>query len=148
MQEPCTPERLLAIRRQYQVVIKIAGKKYWLWRAVDQDGFVLDILVQSRRDKKAAKRLFRKLLRKQGRTPRVLVTDKLKSYAAAKREIIPGVEHRQHKGLNNRAENSHQPTRRRERIMKRYKSPRRGAHRRMRLANSRPNFRPHCRIVS
>jgi hypothetical protein len=61
-------------------------------------------------------------LRKQGRTPRVLVTDKLKSYAAAKREIMPGVEHRQHKGLNTRAENSHQPTRRRERIMKRFKS--------------------------
>jgi putative transposase len=95
-----------------------------VWRAVDQDGFVLDILVQSRRDKKAAKRLFRKLLKKQGRDPRVLVTDKLRSYAAAKREIMPGVEHRQHKGLNNRAENSHQPTRRRERIMKRFKSPR------------------------
>ena len=89
-----------------------------------QDGFVLDVLGQSRRDKEAAKRLFRKLLKKQGRAPRVLVTDKLKSYAAAKREIMPGVEHRQHKGLNNRAENSHQPTRRRERIMKRFKSPR------------------------
>jgi len=99
-----------------EVVITIAGKKHWLWRAVDQEGFVLDVLVQSRRDKKAAKRLFRKLLRKQGRAPRVLITDKLKSYAAAKREIMPGVEHRQHKGLNNRAENSHQPTRRRERI--------------------------------
>ena len=107
-----------------EVVISIAGKKHWLWRAVDQDGFVLDVLVQSRRNKKAAKRLFRKLLKKQGRAPRVLVTDKLKSYAAAKREIMPGVEHRQHKGLNNRAENSHQPTRRRERIMKRFKSPR------------------------
>jgi putative transposase len=107
-----------------EVVISIAGKKHWLWRAVDQDGFVLDVLVQSRRDKKAAKRLFRKLLKKQGRAPRVLVTDKLKSYAAAKREIMPGVEHRQHKGLNNRTENSHQPTRRRERIMKRFKSPR------------------------
>src|SRR6478672_801199 len=88
------------------------------------DKWHLDDLVQSRRDKEAAKRLFRKLLKKQGRTPRVLVTDKLKSYAAAKREIMPGVEHRQHKGLNNRAENSHQPTRRRERIMKRFKSPR------------------------
>jgi putative transposase len=66
----------------------------------------------------------RKLLIKQERAPRVLITDKLKSYAAAKREIMPGVEHRQHKGLNNRAENSHQPTRRRERIMKRFKSPR------------------------
>src|SRR5271170_8205362 len=106
-----------------EVVINIAGKKHWLWRAVDQDGFVLDVLIQSRRDKKAAKRLFRKLLKKQGRAPRVLVTDKLKSYAAAKRELLPGVEHRQHKGLNNRAENSHQPTRRRERIMKRFKSP-------------------------
>jgi hypothetical protein len=74
--------------------------------------------------KRAAKRLFRKLLRKQGRAPRVLVTDKLKSYAAAKREIMPGVEHRQHKGLDNRVENSHEPTRRRERTMKRFKSPR------------------------
>ena len=107
-----------------EVVLTIAGEKHWLWRAVDQEGFVLDVLVQSRRDKKAAKRLFRKLLKKQGRTPRVLITDKLRSYAAAKREIMPGVEHRQHKGLNNRAENSHQPTRRRERIMKRFKSPR------------------------
>jgi putative transposase len=107
-----------------EVVITIAGKKHWLWRAVDQEGFVLDVLVQSRRNKKAAKRLFRKLLKKQARAPRVLITDKLKSYSAAKREIMPGVEHRQHKGLNNRAENSHQPTRRRERIMKRFKSPR------------------------
>ena len=107
-----------------EVVLTIAGKKHWLWRAVDQEGFVLDVLVQSRRDKKAAKRLFRKLLRNQGRAPRVLITDKLRSYAAAKRKIMPGVEHRQHKGLNNRAENSHQPTRRRERIMKQFKSPR------------------------
>src|SRR3954467_3937513 len=105
-----------------EVVITIAGQKHWLWRAVDQEGFVLDVLVQSRRDKKAAKRLFRKLMTKQGRAPRVLITDKLRSYGAAKREIMPGVEHRQHKGLNNRAENSHQPTRRRERQMKRFKS--------------------------
>ena len=107
-----------------EVQIRIAGKKHWLWRAVDQDGFVLDVLVQSRRDKKAAKRLLCKLLKKQGRAPRVLITDKLRSYGAAKREIMPGVAHRQHKGLNNRAENSHQPTRRRERQMKRFKSPR------------------------
>src|SRR3954453_8560501 len=107
-----------------EVCLMIRGTKHWLWRAVDQDGFVLDVLVQSRRDKKAAKRLLRKLLKKQGRPPRVLITDKLRSYGAAKREIMPGVEHRQHKGLNNRAENSHQPTRRRERIMKRFKSPR------------------------
>jgi transposase-like protein len=70
----------------------------------------------------AAKRLLRKLLKKQGMASPVMITDKLASYAAAKREIMPGVEHRQHKGLNNRAENSHQPTRRRERIMKRFKS--------------------------
>jgi len=107
-----------------EVVISIAGKKHWLWRAVDQDGFVLDVLVQSRRDRKAARRLLRKLLKKQGRAPRVLITDKLKSYAAARRDLKLGFEHRQHKGLNNRTENSHQPTRRRERQMKRFKSAR------------------------
>ena len=106
-----------------EVRIKIAGKKHWLWRAVDQDGTVLDVLVQSRRDKRAAKRLLRKLLKRQGRTPRVMVTDKLASHPAARKELMPGVEHRRHKGLNNRAENSHQPTRRRERQMKRFKSP-------------------------
>ena len=105
-----------------EVVIKIAGRKHWLWRAVDQHGVVLDILVQSRRNAKAAKRLLRKLLKKQGIAPRVMITDKLSSYAAAKRIVMPGVEHRQHKGLNNRAENSHQPTRRRERVMKCFKS--------------------------
>ena len=105
-----------------EVVINIAGRKHWLWRAVDQHGVVLDILVQSRRNAKAAKCLLRKLLKKQGRAPRVMITDKLASYGAAKREIIPGVEHRQHRKLDNRAENSHQPTRRRERIMKRFKS--------------------------
>jgi putative transposase len=105
-----------------EVVISIAGGKHWLWRAVDQLGVVLDILVQSQRNAKAAKRLLCKLLKKQGITPRVLTTDKFASYGAAKREIMPGVEHRQHRGLNNRAENSHQPTRRRERIMKRFKS--------------------------
>ena len=105
-----------------EVAITIAGKKHWLWRAVDQDGTVLDVLVQSRRDKKAAKRLLRKLLKRQRRPPRVMITDKLASYPAAKKELMPGVEHRRHKGLNNRAENSHQPTRRRERQMKRFKS--------------------------
>jgi putative transposase len=107
-----------------EVVLTIAGRKHYLWRAVDQEGFVLDVLVQSRRNKKAAKRLLRKLLKKQGHAPRVMVTDKLKSYAAAKKDLKLGGEHRQHKGLNNRAENSHQPTRRRERQMKRFKSPR------------------------
>jgi putative transposase len=106
-----------------EVMVKIAGVKHWLWRAVDQTGRVLDVLVQSRRDKQAAKRLLRKLLKKQMRLPRVMITDKLTSYGAAQRAIMPGVEHRQHKGLNNRAENAHQPTRRRERQMKRFKSP-------------------------
>jgi len=107
-----------------EVVLTIGGKHHYLWRAVDRDGFVLDVLVQSRRDKAAAKRLLRTLWKRQGRAPRVMVTDKLKSYAAGKRDIMPGVEPRQHKGINNRAENSHQPTRRRERQMKRFKSAR------------------------
>src|SRR5712691_9477871 len=83
----------------------------------------LDILVQCRRDKKAAKKFFRKLLKGLTYVPRVIVTDKLKSYGAVKREILPGVEHRQHRSLNNRAENSHQPTRERERRMQGFKSP-------------------------
>jgi putative transposase len=77
--------------------VKIAGVKHWLWRAVDQDGFVLDVLVQSRRNKAAAERLLRKLVKKQMRPPRVMVTDKLPSYAAAKKAILPRVEHRQHR---------------------------------------------------
>ena len=105
-----------------EVVISIAGKKHWLWRAVDQHGAVLDILVQSRRNAKAAKQLLRKLLKKHGIAPRVMITDKLASYGAARRAIMPGIEHRQHSGLNNRAENNHQPTRRRECIIKRFKS--------------------------
>ena len=107
-----------------EVCLMIRGTKHWLWRAVDQDGFVLDVLVQSRRDKRAAKRLLRKLLKKQCQPPRVMITDKLASYGAAKDEVMPSVEHRRHKGLNNRAETSHQPTRRRERQMKRFKSAR------------------------
>jgi len=106
-----------------EVELKINGKKSYLWRAVDADGNVLDILMQRHRDKAAAKKFFRKLLKKQGFAPRVMVTDKLKSYGAAKREMLPHVEHQQHKGLNNRAENSHQATRTRERRMQRFKSP-------------------------
>jgi putative transposase len=107
-----------------EVVITIRGKKHWLWRAVDQDGFVLDVLIQSRRDRTAAQRLMRKLLKKSATAPRVMITDKLKSCAAARNDMGLRFGHRQHKGLNNRAENSHLPLRRRERIMKRYKSPR------------------------
>jgi putative transposase len=77
-----------------EVVISIFGKKYWLWRVVDQHGIMLHVLVQIRRDANAAKRLLRKLLRKKGITPRVLITDKLASYGAANREIMPGIEHR------------------------------------------------------
>jgi putative transposase len=105
-----------------EVVLTIRGQKHYLWRAVDQDGNVLDILVQSRRHKKAAKRFFRKLLKGLQYIPRVIITDKLRSYGAAKREILPGVEHWQHKRLNNRAENSHQPTRLREKKMRKFKS--------------------------
>jgi len=103
--------------------LTLNGERYYLWRAVDQDDNVLDILVQSRRNKKAAKKFFKKLLKGLQYAPRVLITDKLKSYAAAKREVMPGVEHRQSRYLNNRCENSHRPTRQRERRMQRFKSP-------------------------
>jgi len=105
-----------------EVFLTIQGKRHDLWRAVDQDGHVLDLLVQRRRDKKAAKRFFRKLLKGFTYIPRVIITDKLKSYGAAKRELLPGVEYRQHRSLNNRAENSHQPTRQRERRIQQFKS--------------------------
>jgi putative transposase len=107
-----------------EVFIRVRGKVHYLWRAVDQHVNVLDILVQSRRSARAAKRFFRKLLRGLRYVPRVVVTDKLRRYAAAKREVLPGVEHRQSRYLNNRAEVSHQPTRRRERQMQRSKSAR------------------------
>jgi putative transposase len=106
-----------------EVFLTINGERHYLWRAVDQAGNVLDILVQSRRNKAAAKKFFRKLLKRLTYVPRVIITDKLKSYGAAKRDILPGVEHRQHRYLNNRAENSHQPTRQRERRMQGFKSP-------------------------
>jgi len=106
-----------------EVFLKINGKLHYLWRAVDQQGNVLDILVQSRRNKLAAKKFFRKLLKGCQYVPRVIITDKLASYGAAKQELLRQVEHRQHKRLNNRAENSHQPTRQRERGMRRFKSP-------------------------
>ena len=103
---------------------KIAGKRHWLWRAVDDEGEVLDILVQSRRDKAAAVRLLRKLIRKQGGfAPETITTDKLGSYGAAIRQLRLSARHEQGQRRNNRAENSHQPTRRRERKMQRFKSP-------------------------
>jgi len=105
------------------VFIGINGVRHYLWRAVDQDGTVLDILVGRRRNKAAAKKFFRKLLKGLQYIPCVLITDKLASYGAAHREMLPRVEHRRHKGLNNRAEHSHQPTRQRERRMRRFTSP-------------------------
>jgi putative transposase len=106
-----------------EVFLKINGRLHYLWRAVDQDGDVLDILVQSHRNKKAAKKFFRKLLKGLRYVPRVIITDKLRSYSAAKAELLPGVEQCQDKWQNNRAENSHQPTRLRERVLRRFKSP-------------------------
>jgi putative transposase len=105
-----------------EVFVRIEGAQHYLWRAVDQDGVVLDILVQDRRDAKAAKRFFRRLLKGLQYVPRVIVTDKLRSYGVAQRQLLPCVEHRQSRYLNNRAENSHRPTRRRERQMQRFKS--------------------------
>ena len=105
-----------------EVCLTIKGEYHYLWRVVDQDGNVLD-LVQRHLDKRVAKRFFRKLLKGLGYVPRVIITDKLKSYGAAKRELLPGVVHRQYRHRSNRAENSHQPTRQRERHRQRFKSP-------------------------
>ena len=105
-----------------EVFVKIKGELHYLWRAVDQDGDVIDILVQRYRNARAAKRFFRKLLKGQGGTPWWLVTDKLRSYAAAHRSIMPSVDHDTRQYANNRAEVSHQPTRQRERQMRGFKS--------------------------
>jgi len=105
-----------------EVALKINGRRHWLWRAVDQHGFVVDILVQSRRDQHAAEAFIRRAVGGWDYTPRVVITDKLASYPPALRRVLPNSEHRRHKGLNNRAENSHLPTRQRERRMQRFKS--------------------------
>jgi putative transposase len=105
-----------------EVFVTIRGERHYLWRAVDQDGDLIDILVQRRRDARAAKRFFRKLLRGQGSEPRWLITDKLGSYGAAHRSVMPSVEHVTARYANNRAEISHQPTRQRERQMRKFKS--------------------------
>ncbi|MEW2079658.1 IS6 family transposase [Streptomyces sp. NPDC013433] len=131
-----------------EVFIKINGEHKYLWRAVDADGTVLDILVHNRRDKAAAKRFFRKLRKATQSVPRVIVTDTLRSYGAAHREAMPSVEHRPHKGLNNRAENSHQPTRQRERAMKSFRSV--GGAQRFLSAFSgiSPHFRPRRHLMT
>lgn len=105
-----------------EVVISIRGEKYWLWRAVDADGDVLDILVQKHRNAKAANRFFRRLVDRFGE-PRVVITDKLKSYIKPIKTVAPKADHRAHKGLNNRIEGSHRATRKREKMMRKFKSP-------------------------
>ena len=100
----------------------IRGERHYLWRAVDQDGEVVDVLLQKRRDGRAAKRFFKRLLKTHGSEPRKIVTDKLRSYGVAHRELIPGTIHDTSQYANNRAELSHQPTRVRERGMRRFKS--------------------------
>ncbi len=123
-------KRVRAARRQPtdkwhldEVVITIRGKKHWLWRAVDSNGEILDILVQTRRNARAAKRFISRLIARWG-MPRVIITDKLRSYSAALRKLGLAVDHRAHKGLNNRIEGSHRPTRKREKIQARFKSAR------------------------
>ncbi len=125
-----------------EVFITINGQRRYWWRAVDQNGTVLDILVTSRRDAKAATRFFRKLLKGLRYVPRVLVTDKLASYGVAHRRLIPSVEHRRSKYLNNRAENSHQPTRQRERAMKRFTSAGHAQRFLSAFSGISPHFRP------
>ena len=105
-----------------ELFVNIQGRQQYLWRAVDEDGDVIDILVQSRRDRRAAERFLRRLLKGQGREPRRLITDKLRSYSAAHRTVLPSVVHSTDQYENNRAEVSHQPTRQRERQMRRFKS--------------------------
>ncbi|PWI06334.1 IS6 family transposase [Streptomyces sp. NWU339] len=131
-----------------EVFVRINGERKYLWRAVDQDGNVLDILVQSRRDKAAARRFFRHLMKKTRAVPRMVVTDRFRSYVAAHREVMPSVEHRQSKYLNNRAENSHQPTRQRERAMKGFRSV--GGAQRFLSAFSgiSPHFRPRRHLMA
>lgn len=105
-----------------EVFVKIRGQQKYLWRAVDQDGEVVDVFLQSRRDAATAKRFFQRLIRNHGNEPRKIVTDKLRSYGVAHRELIPESIHDTSKYANNRAELSHQPTRVRERGMRRFKS--------------------------
>jgi len=131
-----------------EVFVKINGTTHYLWRAVDQHGDVLDILVQSRRNAVAAKRFFRKLLKGLRYVPRVLVTDKLASYQVAHREVLPSVTHRRSKYLNNRAENSHQPTRIRERVMKRFASPGQAQRFLFAFGSIRQHFRPRRHLIS
>jgi len=130
------------------VFVGINGRLRYLWRAVDQHGNVLDVLVQSRRNAVAAKRFFRKLLKGLRYVPRVLVTDKLGSYGVAHRALMSSVEHRRSRYLNNRAENSHQPTRQRERAMKRFTSSRHAQRFLSAFSGISAHFRPRRHLLS
>jgi putative transposase len=126
------PEYARRLKRRHQgfgdtfyideVFVKIDGIQHYLWRAVDQDGEIVDVFLQRRRDAKAAKRFFKRLLKTHRNEPRKIVTDKLRSYGVAHRELIPGTIHDTSQYANNRAELSHQSTRVRERGMRRFKS--------------------------
>ena len=128
--------------RSETVFVRINDTQHYLWCAVEQDGNVLDVLVQSRRNALAAKKLFRRLLKGLEYVPRVIVTDNLASYSVAHREILASVEYRRSKYLNNRAENSHQPTRQRERAMKRFTSPEHAQRFLSAFSGISPHFRP------
>jgi putative transposase len=130
-----------------EVFVTINKHRYYLWRAADQDGNVLDILVQRKRDKKAAKRFFRKLLKGLTYVPRLIITDRLKSYGAAMRDSLPSMEHRQHQYLNKRVENSHQPTRQREQRMQRLKSPGQAQRFLSAYGPIAPHFRPRRHLL-
>ena len=128
------PQYARRLRRRHQgfgdtfyideVFVKIQGQQHYLWRAVDQDGEIIDVFLQRRRDAKAAKRFFKRLLKTHRNEPRKIVTDKLRSYGVAHRALIPDTIYDTHQYANNRAELSHQPTRVRERVMRRFKSMR------------------------
>ncbi len=131
-----------------EVQLKIKGKKHWLWRAVDSDGLVLDILVQERRDQAAAERFLRRVLDGEEQAPRVVVTDKLASYPPALRRVLPTTEHRRHTGLNNRAETSHRPVRKRERVLQRFKSPEHAQHFLEPFSAHHRHFRPRRHLLT
>src|SRR5690349_12167690 len=131
-----------------EVFLKINGVLHYLWRAVDQHGVVLDILVQDRRNASAAKRFFKRLLAGLKYKPRKIVTDGLRSYGVAHRDLLPEVQHRTSRYFNNRAENSHRPTRRRERQMQRFKSPRQAQHFLSSHAMIYDHFHPRRHLMS
>jgi putative transposase len=130
------------------VFLRIRGELHHLWRAVDQHGAALDILVQDRRNATAAKRFFKRLLAGIKYKPRRLITDGLRSYGVARRDLLPEVRHRTSRYLNNRAENSHRPTRRRERQMQRFKSAEQAQRFLSAHAMVHGHFRPRRHLMS